>query len=75
MGSFGNHAAKRIAEERSAPELQALARSAVAADVGDTMADGVCFVGLANITDAGMVLSAIARALGVREPDGRPFAL
>lgn len=38
----------------------------------DTFRNGVCFVNLAPITEAGLVASTIARAIGIREGGGRP---
>ncbi|MGW7104286.1 ATP-binding protein [Streptomyces sp. NPDC054883] len=44
---------------------------AVAAEVADDFADGVWFVDLAPVTDAGRVGAAVAAALGVGEQPGR----
>jgi predicted ATPase len=44
----------------------------VAADLVDDFRDGVCFVDLAPIRDPGLVVSAIAQPLGVREAGGEP---
>ncbi len=41
--------------------------------VADAFPDGVAFVGLAPITDPGIVASAIAQALGVREAGDEPL--
>jgi non-specific serine/threonine protein kinase len=46
----------------------------IAALVRDDFAHGVCFVSLATIRDPGLVPSAVARALGVRESGDRPAA-
>jgi len=46
---------------------------AVAAELVDDFAGGVCFVPLAPITDPGLVVSSIARELGVRETGTRPL--
>jgi predicted ATPase/transcriptional regulator with XRE-family HTH domain len=43
---------------------------AAAQELAGSFADGVCFVDLAPIQDAALVLSAIAQALGVREMPG-----
>jgi predicted ATPase/DNA-binding CsgD family transcriptional regulator len=43
----------------------------VAADVGDRFADGVWFVDLVPVTDAAMIASTIASALGLGEYQGR----
>ncbi|HEU5102666.1 MAG TPA: tetratricopeptide repeat protein, partial [Roseiflexaceae bacterium] len=43
---------------------------AVAHELAGSFADGVCFVDLAPIQDAALVLSVIAQALGVREMPG-----
>jgi len=43
----------------------------LAASVGDAFADGVVFVPLAPVREAGQVLVAIGRALGHQEGDGR----
>jgi predicted ATPase/DNA-binding CsgD family transcriptional regulator len=45
----------------------------VAAEGGDTFADGVCFVSLAPISDPGQVMPAIAKALGLWEALDRPL--
>ncbi len=45
-----------------------------AARVADDFPDGACFVALAAIRDPSVVLPTIARALGVEETGGRPFA-
>ena len=45
----------------------------VAADLLESFADGVAFVPLAPLTDAGLVPSTIAQALGVAEAGGQPF--
>ncbi|HEY7037151.1 MAG TPA: LuxR C-terminal-related transcriptional regulator [Thermomicrobiales bacterium] len=47
---------------------------AVAAAVTEAFPDGVWFVGLTQIRDPGLVASAIAQALGVREGRDRPVA-
>jgi predicted ATPase/DNA-binding CsgD family transcriptional regulator len=44
----------------------------VAAAVGDTFADGICFVPLASISHPGQVMPAIAKALGLWEALDRP---
>jgi predicted ATPase/DNA-binding CsgD family transcriptional regulator len=45
----------------------------VAAEGGDTFADGVCLVPLASISDPGQVMPAIAKALGLWEALDRPL--
>jgi len=45
----------------------------VAAEGGDTFADGVCFVPLASISDPEQVMPAIAKALGLWEALDRPL--
>ncbi|MFL5804472.1 MAG: ATP-binding protein [Roseiflexaceae bacterium] len=45
----------------------------VAADAQGAFGEGVCFVGLAPLTDATLVISAIARALGVKPEGSRPL--
>jgi predicted ATPase/class 3 adenylate cyclase len=45
----------------------------VAADLIDAFTDGVFFVDLAPIRDPGLVASAIAQTLGVRETGGQPL--
>jgi predicted ATPase/class 3 adenylate cyclase/uncharacterized protein HemY len=45
----------------------------VAAEALDDFADGVWFVDLAPITDTGLVISTIARTLGVKETAGQPL--
>src|SRR5206468_6384892 len=45
----------------------------VAAELLDRFEQGVCFVGLAAISEAGLVASGIARALDVREVAGQPL--
>jgi len=45
----------------------------VAAMVSSDYVDGVHFVSLAPITDAGLVVSTVAQALGVREQGNRPL--
>ncbi|MFL5735692.1 MAG: tetratricopeptide repeat protein [Chloroflexia bacterium] len=45
----------------------------VAADLLDDFADGVFSVGLASVTDPGLVASTIASTLGVREIGGQPL--
>jgi predicted ATPase/DNA-binding XRE family transcriptional regulator len=45
----------------------------VAADAQDAFAEGVCFVGLAPLTDATLVISAIAQALGMKPEGSRPL--
>ena len=45
----------------------------VAADIGGGFADGICFVDLAAIRDPGLVASALAEALGVRENADEPL--
>ena len=47
---------------------------AVAAEVAADFPDGDAFVSLAAISDPALVLSAIARALGIRETLERPVA-
>jgi hypothetical protein len=44
----------------------------VAAAISDTFADGICFVSLAPISDAGQVMPAIAKALDLWEALDRP---
>ncbi len=46
----------------------------VATDLLDDFADGVCFVPLASISDADLVIATIAQALGVKEAGERPVA-
>ena len=43
-----------------------------ATSVADAYADGVWFVDLAPVSDPGLVVNAVASALGVREEPGRP---
>jgi predicted ATPase/class 3 adenylate cyclase len=43
----------------------------VAAELSDAFTDGICFVNLAPISDAGLVVATIAQALGVREVSGQ----
>jgi predicted ATPase len=45
----------------------------VAADLLSDFADGVWFIDLAPITDAGLVMSTIASTLGVKETGGQPL--
>ena len=45
----------------------------VVAEVAHDFEDGICFIGLAPITDPGLVGSTIARVLGVREMGGVPI--
>ena len=45
----------------------------VAAEIGDGFADGICFVDLSPIRDPALVVSAIARELGVRETGNQPL--
>src|SRR5688572_29644000 len=45
----------------------------VAADVLDRFADGVWFVELALVSDPGLLVPTIARALGVQDAAGRPL--
>jgi predicted ATPase/DNA-binding CsgD family transcriptional regulator len=45
----------------------------VAADMLDRFEDGVCFVELAPVSDVGLVVPMIARALGVQDAAGRPL--
>ena len=45
----------------------------VAADVLDRFEDGACFVELAPVSDVGLVVPTIARALGVQDAAGRPL--
>ncbi len=45
----------------------------VLAEVAHDFEDGICFIGLAPITDSGLVGSTIARVLGVREMGGLPI--
>ncbi len=45
----------------------------VAAQVADAFPDGVAFVGLAPVTDPGLVASSVAQALGVREAGDEPL--
>jgi predicted ATPase/DNA-binding CsgD family transcriptional regulator len=47
---------------------------AAAQSVLNEFADGACFVPLASISDAALVLPTLAHALGVREGDGRLLA-
>jgi transcriptional regulator with XRE-family HTH domain len=46
----------------------------VVADLRDSFTDGVRFVPLAPVRDAGLVLPAIARVLEVQESDGQPLS-
>ncbi len=46
----------------------------VAAELTDGFPDGIAFVALAPVTGLGLVLPAIASAIGVRETDHRPLA-
>src|SRR5260370_12643923 len=46
----------------------------VATDLLDEFADGVCFVPLASISDADLVIATIAQALGIKEAGERPVA-
>src|SRR5260370_16196379 len=46
----------------------------VATDLLDEFADGVCFVPLASISDADLVITTIAEALGIKEAGERPVA-
>ncbi|MFL5733954.1 MAG: ATP-binding protein, partial [Chloroflexia bacterium] len=43
----------------------------VAADLAGDFADGVCFVALASVTEAGLVTAAVAQGWGVHETPGR----
>jgi predicted ATPase/class 3 adenylate cyclase len=45
---------------------------AVAEGLHDAFDDGVCFVALAHLSDASLVASSIAQALGVRDVSSRP---
>jgi predicted ATPase len=45
----------------------------IAAETSDDFADGVMFVPLDPIVDPGLVVAAIAQALGVREVEGQPL--
>jgi predicted ATPase/DNA-binding SARP family transcriptional activator len=45
----------------------------VASELLDDFADGVCFVALASVADPGLVLPAIALALGVQESSAQPM--
>jgi predicted ATPase/DNA-binding SARP family transcriptional activator len=48
---------------------------AVASELANELADGVCFVSLAAVRELELVIPAIARALGIREePDSTPLA-
>src|SRR5437868_2193403 len=47
----------------------------VAEELLGDFADGVYFVGLAHITDAGLAISTIAQTLGVKEASGQPMLL
>jgi predicted ATPase/DNA-binding CsgD family transcriptional regulator len=46
----------------------------VATNLLDDFADGVCFVPLASISDADLVIPTIAQALGIKEAGERPLA-
>ncbi len=46
----------------------------VAAGIVDDFADGVVFVPLASVRDSGLVISALAEALGIQEMGSRPLA-
>jgi predicted ATPase/transcriptional regulator with XRE-family HTH domain len=46
----------------------------IAEAVADSVADGIRFVDLAAIRDPGLVVTTIARVLGLREMGGRPLA-
>src|SRR5439155_1016922 len=46
----------------------------VGAEMLEVFGSGVCFVGLASITDPHLVASTIARRLGLREASRRPLA-
>ncbi len=46
---------------------------AVAVAAGSDLADGICFVALAPLTDPELVISIIAQALGVREQVSQPL--
>ena len=46
----------------------------VAAGIVDDFADGVVFVALASVRDPGLVISAVAEALGIQEMGSRPLA-
>ena len=45
----------------------------VAAGLGEVFADGVVFVALANVRDPGLVVGAVAEALGIQEMGSRPL--
>src|ERR1700724_826082 len=45
----------------------------IATELLDDFADGVCFVPLAPISDPGLVVPAIAQALGIKEAGERPL--
>ena len=47
----------------------------VASELQDNFRDGVYFVGLAPISDPGLVVATIAQALGLREAGGQSFAM
>jgi DNA-binding SARP family transcriptional activator len=44
-----------------------------AAEIGDDFADGVCFIALAPVTDATLVIPTVAQVLGVQESSGQPL--
>lgn len=58
---------------RSTPSRSTPSHSTLHAATPHPFTDGVYFVNLAPITDPGLVVSAIAQTLGVREMGGRPL--
>ena len=62
MRRFGQHAAKRIAKKRSAPEFQSMARSRFAPYIPGFKSDSIHY---RNINSIGDGMSALNRAPGI----------